>query len=587
MAAHDDPAVWVDRFSFRYGDRQPIRLREVDLRVGWGEWVAVIGPSGGGKSTLALAMNAIIPHEFEGCQVAGRVLVAGRDTRSVRPQDLVAVIGTVLQDPEWQLTRPTVEDEIAFGLENLGVPRDEIGRRIDEVLRAFGLEAVRARAPEDLSGGEKQRVAIAAAFALRPGVLLLDEPLSELDPLGKEQLLDTVQALRRRYGATVVFIDHNVELVVPLADRVVVVSGGRVSADTTPRRLMSEAKVLTEIGFEPPLVTQAFRIAWPSLPPDAAPLTAEDGAALVEGRAGRWSPRSDRPAPHGRACVATGHAGGGMPLLSLRSVSYGYGGAGRPAVRGVSLDLWPGTFVSLIGANGAGKSTLARLAAGLLAPANGEVAYRGVPLSRLSRAAAVRAVGYVFQNPDFQFFNPTVRRELTFALELQKMPRRAAERRAEEVAEALGLTPYLDEHPHFLSRGERRRVAIAAMVALGPELLILDEPTAGLDQATVRRMTELVLDLKRMGHAVLLVTHEMRLVAEASDRVVVLKDGEVWMDGPPQAVFDRAEELRTAGVVLPPIMELGRRLRHLGAPITVDPKRMAAWLATCVPVGSP
>ncbi|MFO7246904.1 MAG: energy-coupling factor transporter ATPase [Thermaerobacter sp.] len=578
-----EPVVKVENFYFRYRAGEPIRLSDICFEVKPGQFVAIIGPSGCGKSTLSMALNGIIPHEMEQCEIAGTVLVAGKNTRQHRPQELVVHVGTVLQDPEWQLTRPTVEDEIAFALENLGVPRGEIARRIDAVVDLFGLGEFRERSPNELSGGQKQRVAIAAAFAMEPDILLLDEPMSELDPAGKHLLMDAVLTLRARRNTTILFIDHNLELVLPHADQVLLLQGGRLLRDAPPGVLFADRQALEAVGFEPPQVTQALAAAWPEVPRETLPLSAEAAARLIRdrlkvpvpaGAGGEAAPR-----PDGGGGTAPDGEGDAPVVARLEDVVFRYPGAARPAVDGVDLTIHRGELVCLIGANGAGKSTLARLVAGLLRPTRGVVSVGGTPLTALGQAEIARRVGYVFQNPDFQFFNTTVFNEIAFALRLQKLPEDQIRQRVEEVAEGLGIAPYLQEHPHFLSRGERRRVAIATVLAMRPDLIVLDEPTTGLDQATARRMMDLVLSLKAQGRTILLLTHEMQWVAAAGDRAVVMAGGRVLADGRPAEIFAMGDQLHQAGIVLPPLLELGRMLAPLGAPVTADPQRLARWIA--------
>lgn len=557
------PVVTAEQFWFRYTADDDPRLKDITFSVMPGEFVAVIGPSGGGKSTLSMAVNGIIPHEWEQCQTSGRVFVGGMDTREHKPQQLVLTVGTVLQDPEWQLIRPTVEDELVFGMENIGVPVSEMRERLAQVVRLFGIEHMLERQPEDLSGGEKQRVAIAAAFAMQPQVLVLDEATAELDPAGKESLLDAVRYVNRTLGTAVIFIDHNLELVVPTADRVLVVANGELRKNGTPREVMADTALLTELGFDAPQVSQLALAVAPTMPAADLPITPTELSQWLD----------ERDVPLQLAEPPQAETGTRDTVLTVSDVGYQYPGTGGGRVSHVTFTVQAGDFIGIVGRNGAGKSTLSRLCAGLLAPQQGDVAGVSGSFAKAGQLNIVKQVAYVFQNPDYQFFESTVMREVSFGLRLQKVTEDEIASRVQFVLERLGIWQYRDEHPHFLSRGERRRVAIASVLALRPPVLILDEPTTGLDQAASRTMNDLIADLTTDGHAIMMATHDMRVVAERCTRVLVMHDGELVADVTPAQLFADQQLLTMAALKPPPLAELSE-LRGLSTPLLT----VHAWL---------
>lgn len=543
-------AVRVTDFSCRYGPDGPLRLRRISLKVRLGEFVAVVGPSGGGKSSLAYSINGIIPHEVKGSETAGDVFVLDLEVAECPPHELVRAVGTVLQDPEWQLVTFTVEDELAFGLENLGIPAHEIQQRVTSSARLLGIQGLLDRSPDELSGGQKQRVAIAAGLSLSPPVLLLDEPLSELDPMGKRMVMEAVASLNRDHGLTVILVEHNLDEIAPYADRVIVLADGEIIAAGSPREVLSDPEVLRIAQLRAPQPMEVAALLPPNLRPATPPLSAEE---LAESLQTGGSPRGlESPEPSRMDCFPHGDR---RVVVEVEKLRYRYPG-GVEAIRGIDLTFREGEYVGLIGQNGAGKSTLARLLAGLLRPERGGVKLGGRPISELSRQEIVACLGYVFQNPDYQFFSKTCLEEVAFGLRLRGMSETEAEWRAVAALEQLGVDEYGDEHPHFLSRGQRRRVAIASVLALEPEVIVLDEPTTGLDTGTATRLLDVVDGLRSRGHTIVMLTHEMYAVLERCDRLVLVHDGQVLLDDHPRRAFTERETLEGCGIQPPPLARL-------------------------------
>ncbi len=532
-------------------------LRGVDLRVDRGEFVALMGRTGAGKTTLCLSFNGLVPQATGGV-IRGRVLVQGRDTRRFPPASFARDVGMVFQDPESQLFQLTVEDEIAFGLENLGVPPDEIDRRIDWALSLVGMEGYRRRSPRRLSGGQMQRIAIAAALATRPALLVLDEPTTHLDPRGKSEVFHSLRHLRQILDCAVVMATQDVEWIVSETHRVAMLLEGRlafVGGEGDGLDDLREAHWLYEYGI--PQVNRIVQVLLPSsigLSFASIPKVAE---AL---RPARWHPPE-------RGFLPANSPPDGPSVVKVEGLDFVYPNGVR-ALSGLSLDIKEGEYVALIGPNGAGKSTLARVIMGLLSPTQGRVLVcgqdtRSTPVSQLARL-----VGYAFQNPDHQIFSPTVREEIAFG------PRNVGCTDAEvrEIVDAMlarfHLEPLADIPPSILGYGLRRKVAVAAVAAVRPRVLILDEPTGGLDRVSANELLDFVDELHQQGTTIILITHDMTTVAERAHRCIVLVDGRLLFDDTPRQVFDRPDILKAASLMPPPVTRLAQAL---DAPPEISP----------------
>jgi energy-coupling factor transport system ATP-binding protein len=506
--------IRLDGVTYRYPEAAGDTLRGLDWSVAPGEFVLVAGRSGSGKSTLLRCLNGLVPHFFGG-RFGGSVRVAGRDSVAHGPAGMSATVGFVFQDPEAQAVLPVVEEELAFGLENLAVPPAVMRRRIEEVLDLLGIAHLRRREVASLSGGERQRVALAAVLALQPPVLALDEPTSQLDPLGAEEVLAALERLNQDLGLTVVLAEHRLERVIGHADRLLYLPGAGQAPLDGPVR-----ECLRALPLAPPLVELARRLEWEPLP-----LTIREGRRFAAGH---------RPAPlrPRRPVVA-----GDPPALAIDGLTFRYddGGArrsGRPVLRELTLRLAPGELVALLGRNGAGKSTLLRLIMGLLRPERGRIRIAGRDTGRLATAEIAQLAGYVPQQPGLLLFAETVRGELDFTRRYHP-----AAGPAEPVLDAFDLAGLAGQHPRDLSAGEQQRVALAAIMVAGPRLLLLDEPTRGMDYAHKADLARYLGALRAQGVATLLATHDVELVARCADRVVILGDGEIVADGPPRLVL--------------------------------------------------
>ncbi len=470
--------IQIEHLSVRYGAHQA--LRDVSLSVRSGEFLLVSGPSGCGKSTLALCLAGLIPQVVHAA-LQGRVTVGGRDTQTHALPMLARHVGLVLQNPATQLFNATVEDEVAFAPRNLDLPGQEIAARVCEALDAVGIAHLRRRSVRALSGGEQQRVAIAAALALRPPVLVLDEPTANLDWRGVEQVSQTLIRLNRERGVTVILIEHRLAAVAMLATRAVLIDAGRVVADGPPDTVLGDKRQSAALGLRYPWFDVGRRIAPGDLTPWVAPAEA---------------------------------------LVTLCDVTAGYDG--HPILSNLDLTLYPGQFVALVGDNGAGKSTVARLLTGILRPLRGRIGWRAAT----RRLPVGRRVGLLFQNPLDQLVCDSVQKEVAFgptnlSLNGDLSPLLAA----------ADLSDLCQRRPQRLSAGQQQRTALAATLSLQPSLLILDEPTMGQDWAHLSRLMDYLTHLNRNGQAILLITHDDRLVSRYAERVVRLAEGRVVADG--------------------------------------------------------
>ena len=570
MATPAPAIIELDDVSFSYGGETDRALDHVTLEVRAGEFVGVVGPSGAGKSTLDAVMSGAIPHHFRG-SFFGAARVDGRDTCEVSLTDIARVVGSVAQDIDAQMVAPVVEDELLFGLENFGVPHDQIERRLADALATVGIEALRDREIATLSGGQKQKVAIAAILALAPRALVLDEPTAALDPASSKLVFDTLRRLNREHGITVVVIEQKVALLAEFCDRVVVLAGGRVAFDGTPREVFSHAAELRRLGVDSPRVARVSNsLAEHGLvPAGGAPcLKVGEAAELVRGILGAaGAPGAE--APRGTATGKTSrHAPvrrprEGEPVVSFRHVGFSYPGSGD-GVSNVSLDVWPGELVGVVGQNGAGKTTMTKLLNGLLKPAAGRVVVGGLDTREAPVSQVARHVATLFQNPDHQLCKDTVLDEVAFGPELAGAGPQEARERARRVIERFGLPA--DESPFSLSRGQRQMVALASVVVTEPEVVLLDEPTSGLDYRECMTVMETVRELAEGGCAVVMVSHDMEVVSDFAERVVVMADGRVLAQGPADALFADAELMARASVEAPQVVRLSQELARTVSP---------------------
>ena len=545
--------IQIEGLTVKYAGRKLPALRDLTLQVRRGETLLVLGPSGSGKSSLALTLNGLIPHSVAEL-LDGSVRVQGLDTREHLVSEFAQKVGIVFQDPDSQFATMKVEDEIIFGLENLRVDPALMDAKVDLALSQVGMQHARQRLLSALSGGEKQRVALAALLAMQPEVLVFDEPTANLDSMGTQQVFALLAQLKARGQHTLVLIEHKLDELMHLVDRVVVLDPqGRLLVQGEPRRVFAEhAAELKRLGvWMPQVCLLAHALRQRGVPIPKFPITLGEAVKVLE-------PVISHPGPQNGKATTTQRQPDAQPMVEVRNLSFSYGST--PALHNVSMRVERGQILAIVGPNGAGKSTLARHLIGLLMPPAGSVYLQGVDLCRVPAKALARQVAYVFQNPEHQFVTERVADEVAFSLHAAGAPEVEVQARTAELLATFGLARYARANPFTLSHGEKRRLSVAAMLAMGQDVLILDEPTFGQDERNAATLMSLVQDLNAHGKTVIMITHDMRLVAEYASQVAVMMAGRVEFSGRPAQLFEQPELLARAHLNLPPLARLATLL---------------------------
>jgi energy-coupling factor transport system ATP-binding protein len=516
----------IENLSFRYRDRQGAAIHNISFEANPGEVLLIAGASGCGKTTLIRCINGLIPRSYKG-EMSGRVLVFGEEVKDWPLSKISQRIGTVLQDPERQILGTKVLNEVAFGLENLGLPRQEILERVQASLDLLEISHLKDRDTFTLSGGEKQKVALAGVIAMRPSILLLDEPLASLDPASALESLNTIRLLANQ-GMTVLLVEHRVEDVLRIQpERVMFMSEGEI-------RYLGNLSGLSKVVN--------YR---------EVKLPAED---IVE-RA-----RED-PAPAKLALLpsASESGSGAKELVRFEDVVFGYE-PDHEVLRGLNLEIKRGDIIAVLGANGAGKTTFVKHAIGLLKPKSGRVFVNGQDTRQLSVAEIARTLGYVFQSPSHMLFAPTVREELSFGPQNLKHSKEEIEQEVKEALRIVNLSDKEQDPPLALSFGQQKRVSIAAILAMRSRILVMDEPTAGQDYQNYMNFMDSILELPGF-EAVLFITHDVDLAVIYANRVLIINDGKLIADGKPQDVLHDFDQLKTNRLV--PTSLLALNLKQL------------------------
>jgi len=563
--------VDIQGLTYSYPTSQQPVLRGIDLRVRKGEFLSIMGPTGAGKSTLCLTLNGIIPQSLAGV-LNGTVVVDGMSTAKYGVHQLTSKVGMVFQEPESQLFAMHVEEELSFGPENLGVPPDEIRQRVEWALKVVRMEPFRYRSPFRLSGGQKQRVAIAAALTMYPSILILDEPTAGLDPIGKTEVFSVVHDLKKMRNMTIIMVEHESEEIARFSDRIAVMEGGRIILQGTPREVFSQTATLTKIGLNVPQVCElAQKMNDGSMGRHGYSFMTLDEAETQirkDFEIGNLGGRT-KLTENANSASEEGVAKGGNPAVEVGDLHFSYE-RGTEILHGINLKIRKGEFVAIIGQNGSGKTTLVKHFNGLLRPDSGRVFVNGEDTAQKTVAQLSRTVGYLFQNPDHQIFSTSVEDEIAFGPKNLGVGTEETTERVKEALKLVGLEEYRKVPPSTLGLGQRRKVTLAAIVAMKPEVMILDEPTTGIDWSGSLQLMDSVTELNKLGHTIITITHSMRVVAQYAQRTVVLANGEVILDGPTREVFSKPDILESTFLSPPQITSLGQKLGIGADVLSVD-----------------
>jgi len=550
---------FIDVF-FTYEDAETPAIENINLRVQPGEIVLLTGPSGAGKTTLCSCLNGLVPHFYNGV-LKGQVLVRDRDTRRTRVGVLASLVGLVFQDPESQLICPTVADEIAFGPENLAVPRDEINQRVEQGLEIARLKGFEEREPHNLSGGEQQACAIAAIFAMYPEIYVMDEPTSNLDPLGTQHVLSTIVKVAKERGKTLLIAEHKFEEILPLVDRIVVMDRGRIVRDDSVKDALSKGDI-EHVFVRPPLIRLAEKLQL-----DAQPLTAEQfySAFTQKYRLDGLTLSADK-----RSVV--GEEEKGEPVIEIRGLRHSYDGA-NAALNGVDLTICRGELVSILGKNGSGKTTLVKHINGLLKPGAGSVVVLGQDTTQVTTAQLAKKVGFCFQNPNHQMITFVVKDELALGPKTLGLDKEEIKRRSLEALEFVGMAGQMEGDVIALGKGQKQRLALASVLTMKPEILIIDEPTTGQDPQMTEDIFEIIKRLNENGTTILVITHKFDCAAAYTERAVILAGGNIVYDGPMGPALMDEELLSENSLAQPQITRLAAKLATHNVPgdiVTMD-----------------
>ena len=541
-----DPIIKFENFTWKYNAQAEPTLHEINLEIYAGEKVLICGPSGCGKSTLAHCLNGLIPFSYRG-ESSGSLTIFGKETKNLSIFDISKMVGTVLQDSDSQFVGLTVAEDIAFALENDCVPQDELFRRVAKVAEEVNVGMVLHHAPTELSGGQKQRVSLGGVMVDDVPIFLFDEPLANLDPATGKQAIELIDEIRKTRNATEIIIEHRLEDVLWRdVDRIVLMQDGRIAADVTPDQLLA-SDLLKTYGIREPLYITALKYAGVEITPEKAPhsirsikLPDEDIKAVRS-----W---------YFNALESTKHSESEI-LLNAEHITFAYDN-GCKALDDVSIRVRKGEMLAIVGRNGAGKSTFSKLVCGFETPQKGSIHFRDKDLAKLSIKERADSIGYVMQNPNQMISQVMITDEVALGLKTRGVPEDEIKRRVEDTLKICGLYPFRKWPVSALSYGQKKRVTIASILVLDPEIIILDEPTAGQDFRHYTEIMEFLRDINRKGITVIMITHDMHLMLEYCDRAVVLADGKKLADTGCAAVLTDPDLIERASLKLTSLYDL-------------------------------
>jgi len=523
--------IEIKDLTYYYPNTTKPALDKVNLTIDEGDFVLLIGGSGSGKSSLVRALAGLIP-QFYGGKYGGEVKIRGNVVCEMDKKQLVGEVGMVFQDPESQLVMNSVEQELVFGMENLGLNNNLMKRRIMEVQGALSLSSIMGANISELSGGQKQKVVLASVLAMQPEILILDEPTSQLDPVAGEEILTIIRRLNEENGITVILVEQRLERCFHLADRFVIMDNGKIAYNGTNGVQTVKWSVAEKSPFIPPL-SRVFALAGQK----DIPLTVKEGRKIIKPYCIKDGVKNEISKRDNFKGNMTEHKNINCQLLlEIKNVWYEYGD-GKEVLKNINMQVHPGNFLAIMGENAAGKTTLLKNIRGLLKPSRGKIKILNKDISKYSVEEFAKTVGYLSQNPNDYLFMPTVREELIFTMDNLGLKDNKI---IDDLLEKLQISKYAEVNPRDLSSGERQRVALAAILVASPQVLVLDEPTRGLDYEFKNELGKLLLDIQKQGVAILLVTHDVEFAAEYASEVLLMNQGDIVVEGSREEVLSKS-----------------------------------------------
>ncbi len=545
------PDIEFQNVTFYYEGSNVPALKNINLTIESGEIILITGPSGSGKTTLCSCINGLVPHFHEG-KLEGDVLVRSYNTKKARIGGLASLVGMVFQDPESQLVTSSVADEVAFGPENFGVPRDEINARVKAALKATRLDGYEEREPYNLSGGEQQACVIASVYALQPEIYVMDEPLANLDPAGRAQVLRLIIEVAKKRGKTLVIVEHALEEVIPLVDRIVVMHQGEIVRDGKVDNVLSSGDI-PQVFTRPPVVRLAERFLQ-----EAKPLTAEN---FYEKLSSHYSLGTIQAEIIRISKIPIDR----KPIIEIKDISFSYNQE-KEALKHISLTVYEGEVVAILGRNGSGKTTLVRHLIGLIKPDEMKIFVNGKDVAITPTHELAQDVGFCFQNPNHQIVTFKVRDEIIFGLRAHNIPPSEYEERIHDALKIVDMLDYIDAEVFDLGKGQKQRLALASVLALKPRILIIDEPTTGQDPQMAEGIFSIIKNLNEMGTTVLMITHQMEYAASYAHRAVVLQSGSIKFDGPINDLISNRQLMEENYLDLPEVAKIAGQFNRHGIP---------------------
>jgi energy-coupling factor transport system ATP-binding protein len=571
ISSNKNPIIELNDVKFHYRKGDSVLFDNLNLKIYEGEIVGVIGASGAGKTSLLYLMNGVIPQFYTPKFLEGEILFRGEKIGNDALGRISQHIGMVLDDPEAQLFNLYVKDELVWGPENLGLEKEIIENRRQEAVKTFKLQDIYNKTTHGLSGGQKQKLAIAAVSVLQPEVMMFDEPTSALDPAGTILVFDAIREMAKKHNMTIIMVEHKVEEMAEFADRMILVQDGKIVLDLRPDKFFAETELLNSSGILPPQITvlgQRLQKKGISITP---PLYLSQAIPMFNQLIGN----SNRNWKIGEETNISERKNIGNEFLVVKDLSYSYPD-GTQALKSINLSLDKGEFVCIIGENGSGKTTLSKCIKRILKPQKNNVFINGRDVTSLKPRELASTVGYVFQNPDHQLFKDDVFSEIEFGLKNLKIHKNERKQIVRETLERFGLWEKRKSHPFRLSRGERQILALSAIYAMSPEILIADEPTTGLDRKSADELMKQLISInKEKNLNVVVITHWIQLAAEYGERIIALRDGEVLLDQDPRNAFSQTKELAKTNIMPPQISLLFSELKISPIPLTIKESEIA------------